>query len=252
MSCHPAQLRVNLAAICILLLTLLLLVTASAYEESISVNPKQGPPGAEVTVTGSGFGPNYYVPIELGESPGPLATAHVNDNRAFTTHLTIPASTPAGKLRIAAIMRSGGSADAYFTVTAGSATQQMQASVTLTPANGPPGTVITADGSGFTPNQPVTATQSGGRGITGVDGTVRADQFGSITMNFRIAHDTPPGVTTVTFTQGDNAATAQFRVKLSSPGGGGGARPIQSPINYLARWLDACVNGRLNEPMCNG
>lgn len=251
MSCHPAQLRVNLAAICILLLTLLLLVTASAYGESISLNPKQGPPETEVTVTGSGFGPNYYVPIELGELPSPLATAHVNDNRAFRTRLTIPALTPAGKLRVSAIMRNGGSAHAEFTVTAGPASQQTQASVTLTPASGPPGTVITADGSGFIPDLPVTVTQSGGRGINAGSGTVRADQSGSITINVHIAHETPPGVTTVTFTQGDNTVTAQFRVRLSSSGGGG-AQPAQSPINYLARWLDACVNGRLNEPMCNG
>jgi hypothetical protein len=252
MSCHPAQLRVNLAAICILLLTLLLLVTASAYGESISLNPKQGPPETEVTVTGSGFGPNYYVPIELGELPSPLATAHVNDNRAFRTRLTIPALTPAGKLRVSAIMRNGGSAHAEFTVTAGPASQQTQASVTLTPTSGPPGTVITADGSGFIPDLPVTVTQSGGRGINAGSGTVRADQSGSITINVHIAHETPPGVTTVTFTQGDNTVTAQFRVRLSSSGGGGGAQPAQSPINYLARWLDACVNGRLNEPMCNG
>lgn len=252
MSFHPAQLRVNLAAVCVLMPTLLLLVTASAYGESISLNPKQGPPGTDVTVTGSGFGPNYDVPIELGESPSPLATAHVNDNRAFTTHLTIPASTSAGKLRISANIRNGGSADAYFTVTAGSASQQAQASVALTPTNGPPGTVITADGSGFTPYQPVTATLLGGRGITGGGETARADQFGSITMNFSIKQDTPPGVITVTFTQGDNTATAQFRVRLSSSGGGGSAPTIQNPINYLARWLDACVNGRLNEPMCNG
>jgi hypothetical protein len=250
MICHPARLRVNVAAMCILLPTLL--VTASAYGESISLNPKQGPPGTEVTVTGSGFGPNYYVPIELGESPSALATAHVNDNRAFTTHLTIPASTAAGKLRVSANIKNGGSADAYFTVTAASASQQGQASITITPANGPPGTMITADGSGFIPNQPVTATQSGRRGITGGGGMARADQFGSITMNFRIPYETPPGVITVTFTQGDNTVTAQFQVRLSSSGGGGGAQPLQNPINYLARWLDACVNGRLNEPMCNG
>jgi hypothetical protein len=251
MSSHPAQLRVNLAAICTLLLTLLLLVTASAYGQSISLNPKQRPLETEMTVTGSGFGPNYDVPIELGESPSSVATAHVNDNRAFTTHLTIPASTPVGNQRVSAIIRNGGSAEVDFTVTAGSSSQQTQASVTLTPANGPPGTVTTADGSGFTPNQPVTVTQSGGRRVTGGGGTVRADQSGSIIMNFRIADQTPPGVITVTFTQGDNTATAQFRVRLSSSGGGG-AQPIQSPIDSFARWLDACVNGRLNEPMCNG
>jgi IPT/TIG domain len=251
MSCHFGQLRVNLVAISTLLLTLLLLVTASTYGWSISLSPKQGPPETEVTVTGSGFGPNHDVPIELGESPSPVATAHVNDNRAFTTHLTIPASTPAGNLRVSAIIGNSGSAEADFTVTAGSASKQTQASVTLTPAKGPPGTVIIADGSGFTPNQPVMVTQSGGRGVTGNGETIRADQFGFITMKLQIAGDAPPGVIIVTLTQDDNTAVAHFQVRLSSSGGGK-AHPVQSPIDYFARWLDACVNGRLNEPMCNG
>jgi hypothetical protein len=250
MSCRPAQLRVSLAATCALLLTLLLLVTASTYGESVSLNPKQGAPETEVTVTGSGSWANYDVPIKLNESPSPVVTAHADDSRAFTTHLTIPASTPTGNLRVSAIIGNGGFADADFTVTAGSASQQRQASVMLTPANGPPGTVTTADGSGFTPNQPVTVTQSGGRGVTGGGGTVRADQSGSITMNLRIADQTPPGVITVTFTQGDHTATAQFRVRPSSSGGGS-AQPIKSPIDdYFARWLNACVNGRLNETVC--
>src|SRR4051812_28399089 len=116
MSSHPPQLRVNLAAICILLLTLLLLLTAPPYGERPSLTPKRGPPGTGVTVPGTEFGPNFYVPIELGEPPSPLPAAHVNDNRAFTTHLTFPASTPAGKLRISANIRNGGSVDSYFTV----------------------------------------------------------------------------------------------------------------------------------------
>ncbi|MBV8995248.1 MAG: hypothetical protein JO287_16475, partial [Pseudonocardiales bacterium] len=168
-------------------MTLLVCVTSSAYGEGISLNPKQGPPETEVTVTGSGFRPNYYVPIELGDSPGPVATAHANHNRVFTTHLSIPASTPAGKLRISAIIGNGGSADAEFTVTAGSSLQQLQASVVLTPATGPPGTVTTADGSGFIPDQLVTVAQSGWRGITTGRATVRADQSGSITMKLKIA-----------------------------------------------------------------
>jgi hypothetical protein len=248
MSCHPAQLRVSLAATCALLLTLLL--TASTYGESISLNPKQGPPETEVTVTGSGSWTNYDVPIELGESPSPAVTAHANDNRAFTTRRTIPASTHAGNLRGSAIIGDDGFVDAHFTVTAGSASQQTQASVMLTPANGPPGTVTTADGSGFTPNQPVTVTQSRGRGVTGGGGTVRADQSGSITMNLRIVDQTPPGVITVTFTQGNNTATAQFRVRASSSGSGS-VQPIKSSTDdYFARWLNSCVNGQLNEPMC--
>lgn len=212
------------------------------------LNPKYGPPETDVVITGSGFRPNFDVPIELGESPRPFATAHTNNNRAFATHLTIPASTPAGNLRVSPIIGNGRSAHANFTVAAGSASQQTQASVTLTPAKGPPGTVATADGSGFTPNQLVMVTQSVRWEVTGRDGTIRADQFGSIMTKLRIANDTPPGIVTVTFTQGDNITSAQFRVMLSSSGGRG-PQPVKSPIDYFARWLDACVNGRLNEPM---
>jgi hypothetical protein len=252
MSCRPAQLHVGLTPICALLLTLPLLVTASAYGESVSLNPKQGPPETEAAVTGSGFRPNFDVPIELGEFPRPVVTAHANNNRAFTTRVIIPPSTPVGHLRVSAIIANGESADADFTVTAGSASKQRQPSVTLTPINGPPGTVITADGSGFTPRQLVVVTQSGRWGVTGAGGTVQADQFGSILMKLHIADDTPPGIVTVTFTEGNNITSAQFRVRLSSSSGGGGPRSVKSPIDYLGRWLDACVNGRLNEPMCNG
>jgi hypothetical protein len=251
MSCHPAQLRLSLTVICALLLTLSMLATASAYGDSISLSPKQGPPETEVTIYGSGFRPNFDVPIRLGESSRPVVTAPAGTDRVFTTHLITPALTPVGNLRVPAIIGNGGSVDADFTVAAGSALQQTQASVTLTPAKGPPGTVTAADGGGFTANQLVMVTQSGRWGVTGGGGTVRADQFGSIMMKLRIADDAQPGLVTVTFTQGDNITSAQFRVRLSSSGGGA-RQSVKSPIDYFARWLDACVNGRLNEPMCNG
>lgn len=129
--------------------------------------------------------------------------------------------------------------------------QQEQASVVLTPSDGPPGTVTTADGSGFTPNQPVTVTQSGGLVVTGGSTTIRADQFGSISISLRIPDQTPPGVISVTFTQGENAATAQFRVRRASSGIGGAlTQPIKGTVDEFAQWLNACVNGRLNIPMC--
>jgi hypothetical protein len=129
--------------------------------------------------------------------------------------------------------------------------QQEQANVVLTPADGPPGTVTTADGSGFTPNQPVRVTQSGGLVAAGGSLTIRADQFGLITISLRIPDQTPPGIISVTFTQGENAATAQFRVRRSSSGIGGAlTQPIKGTVDEFAQWLNACVNGRLNIPMC--
>jgi hypothetical protein len=196
MRCHLAQLRVSLAAVCALLLTLL--ATASVHGESSSPDPTRRSPET-----------------------------------------------------VSAIIGNGGSADANSAVAAERASRQWQASVVLTPAYGLPGTVTTAHGSGFAPYQPVAVAQSGGLEVTGGGGTIRADQSGSIIMSFRITAQAPPGVITVAFTQGENAATAKFRVRRSSSGIGGAlAQPIKGTGNEISQWLNACLNGRLNIPVC--
>jgi hypothetical protein len=147
----------------------------------------------------------------------------------------VPTSTTAGNTRISALVANDGSADADFTAVAGLASQQQQAGVVFTPADGPPGTVTTADGSGFAPNQPVTITQPGGLIVTAGSTTIRADQSGSITMSFRIADQTPPGVITLTFTQGSNTATARFRVRRTSSGIGSAlTQPIKGTVDEFA------------------
>lgn len=249
MNCHLPQWRVRLAATCALLLTLL--VATDAYGESGSQGPAQGSLASGVTIRDTGSWQNYDAPIELGQLPGSVVAAYVNHKGAFTTRLTSPASTPAGQIRISTIIRNSKSADAGFTIATLPVLQQNQVSLVLTPSEGSPGTVIAAEGSGFTPNQPVTVTQSGGMVLIGGNATIRADQSGSIAMSFRVGNQTPPGVITVSFTQGDNIATAQFKVRRSSPGIGGAlTQPIRGTIDEFTQWLNACVNGRLNIPMC--
>lgn len=172
------------------------------------------------------------VPINIGMTQ--LALAHPSADGTFSVSLTIPAATPAGELEIDAIIGNGDSASARFTVTGGGAPfgqPHTNPTVTLTPAEGPPGTVTTAEGHGFTPNQPVAVTQSGGPGITGGGGTIQADQSGSIKMTFRIADQTPLGFVTVTFTQGANTPTAQFQVTASQPGQGNSGQSSGSQNN---------------------
>ena len=215
MSCHPHQLRASCAGLWTLLLAVL--VTASAYGYSSSLDPVQGSSHTEVIVSSLELQPNYVAPSELGEKPGSAFTVAADDNGTFGTR----------------------------------SSQLRQARVALTPADGPPGTVTIADGSGFTPNQPVTVTQPEGLIVTGGSTTIRADQSGSITMTFRIADQTPPGVINVTFAQEDNTATAQFRVRRAASGtGGASTQSIKGTIDEFTQWLNACVNGRLNIPMC--
>lgn len=179
-----------------------------------------------VTVRGTGWTHQVYadgVEVEISQNYGngqltrltSAKSAPPDANGVFSLQMTIPTTAKPGLLSISPITGGPEIADALFTVTGGgtpSGQQQTQPTVTLTPAVGPPGTVTTADGHGFNPNQPVTLTQSGGPQITGGGGTLQADQSGSIKMSFRIADTTPPGVITVTFTQEADTATAQFRV----------------------------------------
>lgn len=70
-------------------------------------------------------------------------------------------------------------------------------------------------------------------------------------MSFRIADQTPPGVITVAFTQGDNTVTVEFWVRRSSSGISGAlGQPAKGAGDELSQWLNACLNGRLNTPGC--
>lgn len=231
---------------------------------TISVSPTSGPPGTAVTVRGTGWTHQTYadgVPIEIAQNYGNgqltlLTTGKSGPPDAsgvFNLRMTIPTNAKPGLLSISPITGGPEISDALFTVTSGGASSgQVQAhpSVTLSPSNGPPGTVTTADGHGFTPNQSVKVTQSGGPGVTGGGGTVQAHQSGSIKMSFRISDQTPPGVITVTFKQSTNVVTAQFRVTASQPTQGtsgptfvcggepcGRPRPSQDQLPNPPQWL---------------
>lgn len=199
---------------------------------TISVSPTSGPPATEVAVRGTGWTHQVYadgVEVEISQNYGNGQLTRLTSAKSgppdasgvFSLQMTIPADAKPGLLSISPITGGPEIADALFTVTGGgppSGQQQTQPTVTLSPSEGPPGTVTTADGHGFNPNQPVTVTQSGGPQITGGGGTVQADQSGSIKMSFGIADQTPPGAITVTFTQGPNVATAQLQVTARQPG----------------------------------
>jgi hypothetical protein len=79
--------------------------------------------------------------------------------------------------------------------------------------SGPPGTTVTARGSGFAPNKSVRVTQTGGPGVTGGGGNTQGDGNGNVSMNFRVADGTPPGTITIWFRQSDNIiANTKFEV----------------------------------------
>src|SRR2546423_8897527 len=79
--------------------------TAFAQQETISINPPQGPPGTTVTVTGAGWDEHASrgldVPIQISASGYPttqVADAIPDPNGNFTASFAIPANVPAGQL----------------------------------------------------------------------------------------------------------------------------------------------------------
>lgn len=76
-------------------------------------------------------------------------------------------------------------------------------------SSGPPGSVVTAYGDGFVPNEPVQVSQSGGPGIGGGGGTVQADRAGRFEMTFRVSDSTPPGAINIHFRQSPNVSVTE-------------------------------------------
>lgn len=231
---------------------------------TINISPSSGPTGTAITVRGTGWTHQTYadgVPIEIAQNYGNGQLTLLTTGKSgppnvkgdFSLRMTIPTNAKPGLLSISPVTGGPEIADALFTVTSGgtpSGQVQAHPSVTLIPSDGPPGTVTTADGHGFIPNQSVTVTQSGGPGVTGGGGTVKADQSGSIKMSFRISDQTPSGFITVTFTQAANTTTAQFHVTTSQSAqetsgptfvcGGepcGRPRPSQDQLPNPPQWL---------------
>jgi hypothetical protein len=101
---------------------------SAVAEGSLSVDPTSGPPGATVTVAGSGFTPSYYpsgLPIQINLDHGngnwdlltTAATVQPDASGNILAHIQIPTSAPAGLLAISAFTGSGASPSASFTST---------------------------------------------------------------------------------------------------------------------------------------
>ena len=153
---------------------------------------------AAVTRSGSGSGAtNQLPPVATAQPEQPsfsvTATASVSPT-ATSTRSTRPSTRP--------------SARRTATVGPTSTQGQAAASITLSPSQGPRGTVITVDGVGWTPGDNVTIVYSGPISQNRGSATVAAD--GSFTTTVT-ANGLVPGDYTVQATSSDASASAPFR-----------------------------------------
>jgi len=109
-----------------LVVVLLVPIEAFAFGEAIELRPPGGPLGKSATVVGTGWHEHGIrgldVPIWIGTTE--VGRGNPNANGDFSIDIMIPLNPPPseivnGKLRISAIIGNGGSADAFYIITAG-------------------------------------------------------------------------------------------------------------------------------------
>jgi hypothetical protein len=96
----------------------------------LTFSPSSGQPGAQVTVTGSGFTPGTPVSITLGTAT--LGTATPGADGRFTTTITIPADRTPGLIIMFAVVDGRQVVSALFTVLAAPTTPPVRTTGTVT------------------------------------------------------------------------------------------------------------------------
>jgi hypothetical protein len=130
---------------------------AKVLSSDITLDPIEGPPGTVVTATGSGWSAGHRVSVQW-EDGTELAVTTVDGNGGFTVSFTVPDDATEREYTINFVDAPPEGGLGYFipdtfTVTAPSepTPPEAQPTITLDPTEGPPGTVVTVTGSGWTP-----------------------------------------------------------------------------------------------------
>lgn len=153
---------------------------------SLSVTPSAVEPGAQVTVTGSGFAPYEEVHLRLTTNPSrttprTLGLAIADSSGSFSVFVTIPADQAGGQFVVAATgAASGRSATAPLTVTS--------ATLTLSSTSVAAGETVTLAGAGFMPGETVDITMTTWPAHVGNNalGAATADSTGAFTITVTI------------------------------------------------------------------
>ncbi|MSQ05908.1 MAG: hypothetical protein EXR54_00715 [Dehalococcoidia bacterium] len=143
---------------------------------TISLSKTSGPPGTSVTITGAGFAASESS-INVTFDGANVASGLRADAKGKWTANFLTPPTPAGGHTVTAggsSTSSSGVTDITFTVGAG---------ITLSRANGPPGTLITVNGAGFGPGESsIGLTYDGLSVASGISANVQGAWSGTFTV----------------------------------------------------------------------
>jgi hypothetical protein len=129
-------------------------VTAPQYAPEVSISPASGPPGTEVQIAAQGFPPAGPVEIGVGRENSEYDVVNTLETRSdgsLTAMVSIPAYAEVDERWVVVVTTRNRSVDAIsntFQVTR----SEYQATVTISPRSGPPGTRVDVVAQGFPPN----------------------------------------------------------------------------------------------------
>jgi hypothetical protein len=170
---------------------------------SISLSPATGPVGTSVTVSGQGFAASSAITATFGGSAVTLSgVTSTGSSGSFSgATFTVPSSS-AGSKSVVITDASSHFGSATFTITT--------PSISLNPANGDVGTVVTVTGSNFIANSIIIIKFDSSTQST-TPSTVTATGTGSFSATFTVPNSVY-GSHTVSGTDGVNSASATFTV----------------------------------------
>ncbi len=195
---------------------------------AIVLTPSQGPPGATVTVSGSGytvsgsvllyFAGSGYGPT--GCSDGTLAYPYIiaDTSGNFVCTFSVPNVSPTSYAVSAVDLTTGASPSQTFTVTA--------LAITVTPGQGPVGASVTVAGTGYSVSTPLAALVFDGVSIGGcTSGSLMANGAGAFSCTFAVPSGTS-GTAVIAADVGTFYASGTFTVTTPSIT----VKPKQGPI----------------------
>jgi hypothetical protein len=174
---------------------------------SFSVAPGQGPVGATVTASGSGFSESSSVTLSFDGvaisscTSGSLATGASGD---FSCTLSVPGGTSGSTVTVTDA--GGQKASGTFTVTT--------PAITVSPKRGPIGATVTVSGTGFSESSTVGLVLDGVTIASCTSGSLGSNGAGAFSCTFRVPSGTSGTIVTTTDTGG---ATATGKFTVSTP-----------------------------------
>ncbi|MGC2289248.1 MAG: thermopsin family protease [Thermoplasmata archaeon] len=191
--------------------------TFTVTAPAISVTPGQGPIGATVTVTGSGFtGSSTLASLVFDNQAITICTAGsltTTGSGAFSCTFTVPSGTSG--TTVTATDVGGAMATATFTVTV--------PAISVTPGQGPVGATVTVSGTGFTVSSTVGLVFDSLAVASCASGSLDTDLSGDFSCTFAVPSGTS-GSSVLATDSGGQTASGTFTVTtlsiLVTPGQG--------------------------------